>query len=127
MWGCVACNFCVTVCPNDAFFRLPTPEEMDLDGRQQYFVLIELCNECGNCLTFCPEIGDPAEVKPRIYTELSRFESGDRAGFLVAADDGQVKLTAAAGLAGEVARLASIFNAAEGLPLPLASLLETNR
>ena len=25
-WGCVACNVCVTVCPNDAFFRLPTPD-----------------------------------------------------------------------------------------------------
>ena len=22
----------------------------------------ELCNECGNCLTFCPEHGDPAIV-----------------------------------------------------------------
>ena len=45
MWGCVACNFCVTVCPNDAFFRLPTGD-LEVEGRQQYFVLTELCNEC---------------------------------------------------------------------------------
>ena len=33
MWGCVACNFCVTVCPNDAFFKLPTPKaDADPDG-----------------------------------------------------------------------------------------------
>ena len=32
MWGCVACNFCVTVCPNDAFFRLPTPEGAEISG-----------------------------------------------------------------------------------------------
>jgi putative selenate reductase len=124
MWGCVACNFCVTVCPNDAFFRLPTPDEMEIDGRQQYFVLAELCNECGNCLTFCPEVGDPAVVKPRIYTDESRFVAGDRPGFLVTADGNSVAVEAAAGLNGEVDRLKSIFNAAEGLPLALADLLE---
>ncbi len=125
MWGCVACNFCVTVCPNDAFFRLPTPEAMAIEGRQQYFVLAELCNECGNCLTFCPEIGDPAEVKPRIYTDRSRFEAGDRPGFLVTADGGRVGVLAAPDLGAEVARLTSIFNEAEGLPLRLSTLIES--
>ena len=124
MWGCVACNFCVTVCPNDAFFRLPTPEDMEVEGRQQYFVLAELCNECGNCLTFCPEIGDPAVVKPRIYTELSRFESGDRPGFLVAAGPDRIDVRAAAGLDAEVERLTWILNEPEGLPLQLSTLLE---
>lgn len=123
MWGCVACNFCVTVCPNDAFFRLPTPEDMEVEGRQQYFVLTELCNECGNCLTFCPEIGDPAVVKPRIYTELSRFESGDRGGFLVTAGPDRVDVRAAAGLDAEVERLTWILNEPEGLPLKLSTLL----
>lgn len=124
MWGCVACNFCVTVCPNDAFFRLPTPEDMEVEGRQQYFVLVELCNECGNCLTFCPEIGDPAVVKPRIYTELSRFESGDRPGFLVTAGTDRVEVRAASGLDAEVERLSWILNEPEGLPLRLSTLLE---
>ena len=124
MWGCVACNFCVTVCPNDAFFRLPTPEDMDVEGRQQYFVLPELCNECGNCLTFCPEIGDPAVVKPRIYTELSRFEAGDRPGFLVTAGTDRVEVRAASGLEAEVERLTWILNEPEGLPLRLSTLLE---
>ena len=123
MWGCVACNFCVTVCPNDAFFRLPTPGDMEVEGRQQYFVLTELCNECGNCLTFCPEIGDPAVVKPRIYTELSRFESGDRGGFLVTAGPDRVDVRAAAGLDAEVERLTWILNEPEGLPLKLSTLL----
>ncbi len=124
MWGCVACNFCVTVCPNDAFFRLPTPEEMEVEGRQQYFVLAELCNECGNCLTFCPEIGDPAVVKPRIYTELSRFETGDRPGFLVTAGTDRVEVRAAPGLDADVERLSWILNEPEGLPLELSTLLE---
>ncbi len=81
MFGCVACNFCVTVCPNDAFFSVPSLEGMT--GRQQYLVLAELCNECGNCMTFCPEKGDPARVKPRLYTDLDRFEADGRGGFLV--------------------------------------------
>ncbi len=123
MWGCVACNFCVTVCPNDAFFRLPTPDDMDVEGRQQYFVLAELCNECGNCLTFCPEIGDPAVVKPRLYTELSRFEAGDRPGFLVSAEADRVGVRAAPGLDAEVERLTWILNEREGLPLKLSTLL----
>ncbi|HEC10000.1 MAG TPA: 4Fe-4S dicluster domain-containing protein [Acidimicrobiales bacterium] len=82
MFGCVACNFCVTVCPNDAFFSVRSLEGMT--GRQQYLVLAELCNDCGNCMTFCPEQGDPAQVKPRLYTDLDRFEADGRRGFLVA-------------------------------------------
>ncbi len=82
MFGCVACNFCVTVCPNDAFFNIRSVEGME--GRQQYLVLAELCNECGNCMTFCPENGDPARVKPRLYTDPDRFEADGRNGFLVA-------------------------------------------
>ena len=84
MFGCVACNFCVTVCPNDAFTNIPSLDGMD--GRQQYLVFSELCNECGNCLTFCPERGDPAMIKPRLYTDRALFESRDGQGFLVAGD-----------------------------------------
>ena len=117
MWGCVACNFCVTVCPNDAFFRLPTPETMDVSGRQQYFVLAEACNECGNCLVFCPEDGDPAMIKPKIYLSPDRFAANAGQGFLVAPSGSGFTITAAEGFEGEVPRLAEVFHQAEGLPL----------
>ncbi len=117
MWGCVACNFCVTVCPNDAFFRLPTPKTMEISGRQQYFVLAEACNECGNCLVFCPEDGDPAIIKPKIYLNSDRFAANVGQGFLVAASDSGFTITASEGFEGEVARLAEVFHQAEGLPL----------
>jgi len=71
MFGCVACNLCVTVCPNDAFTSIKSLEGMD--DRQQYMVLSELCNECGNCMVFCPENGDPAVVKPRLYTDADLY------------------------------------------------------
>ena len=95
MFGCVSCNFCITVCPNDAFFSIPSLVGTGLDSmensRQQYFVLSELCNECGNCMTFCPEDGDPAMVKPRLYTDSAVFESRDTPGVLISADGLQAK------------------------------------
>lgn len=126
MWGCVACNFCVTVCPNDAFFRLPTPDDLDVPGRQQYFVLAELCNECGNCMVFCPEVGDPATVKPRLYTDPARFAIGDRPGFLVGRGVDSVSVTPHEGLAEHVPRLAGILSQLEGLPLDRTLLKEAS-
>jgi putative selenate reductase len=121
MWGCVACNFCVTVCPNDAFFRLPTPEGMEVDGRQQYFVLAELCNECGNCMVFCPENGDPAQVKPKLYLDPDRFAASSGQGFLLAGAAGGVTVTARPGSEAETGRLVRMLNdPVEGIPLRLA-------
>ncbi len=94
MWGCVACNFCVTVCPNDAFTKIPTPEGLDLDGRQQYLVLVEQCNECGNCMVFCPEEGDPAQIKPRLFNDRDRFAAQTGQAFLLQRDNGGFSITA---------------------------------
>ena len=116
MWGCVACNFCVTVCPNDAFFKVPTGDLEGVDGRQQYFVLAELCNECGNCMTFCPEEGDPAIVKPRLFLTEERFEACDGQAFLLAPGDG-LSVTADPSVESEVPRLVQLLTSDEGLPL----------
>ena len=86
LFGCVACNFCITVCPNDAFFNIKSLEGMA--DRQQYLVFAELCNECGNCMVFCPEQGDPAMIKPRLYTDPAVFEGREGQGFLIA--DGEI-------------------------------------
>jgi putative selenate reductase len=124
MWGCVACNFCVTVCPNDAFFRLPTPEDSGISGRQQYFVLVEQCNECGNCLTFCPEVGDPAQIKPKLFTDEDRFAAADGQAFMVrnAGNGGAVTVEAKPGWETEVPRLLEMLNAAEGIPVRAGDL-----
>jgi putative selenate reductase len=121
MWGCVACNFCVTVCPNDAFFKVPTPEslsaEIDDAGRQQYLVFSELCNECGNCMTFCPENGDPAMIKPRLYLDHARFSAAEGPRFLIGVD-GEISATAGGGADDQLPRLLSVLAADEGLPVP---------
>ncbi len=124
IWGCVACNFCVTVCPNDAFLRLPTPDDTELEGRQQYLCLAELCNECGNCTTFCPEHGAPWLVKPRLFLDRERFDN-DRAGrpaFLVEAADDGFAITASKGHEHEIDVLRTLLHAEEGLPLRPADL-----
>lgn len=118
MWGCVACNLCVTVCPNDAFFRLPTPEGSSMSGRQQYMVLAELCNECGNCMVFCPENGDPAKIKAKLYVDQARFDAGDGQGFLLKSGGGGVEVTARPGCDQEVPTLLELLNDADqGLPV----------
>lgn len=122
MWGCVACNFCVTVCPNDAFFKLPTPEGSGIDGRQQYLVLAELCNECGNCMVFCPENGDPAQIKPKLYLTPDRFGAAEGQAFLVERANGTVTVKPKPGFESEVEMIELILNAEEGLPVRASDL-----
>lgn len=116
MWGCVACNFCVTVCPNDAFFKVPSAGVEGLEGRQQYLVFSELCNECGNCMTFCPESGDPAVVKPRLYLDSERFAASTGTRFLLRAD-GTISDAVGESAAAVVPLLQALLDSDEGLPL----------
>jgi putative selenate reductase len=123
MWGCVACNFCVTVCPNDAFFRIPTPEGSGIEGRQQYLLLAELCNECGNCMVFCPEEGDPAQIKPKLYLDPERFAAAVGPAFHVTRSDGGVTAQPKPGYEQEVPLLLELLNAdPEGIPTGAAHL-----
>lgn len=92
MFDCVACTNCVTVCPNDAFFLVPSKEIAGLEARSQYLVLAELCNDCGNCTTFCPEQGAPHLIKPRLFTSNDAWVRAGRQGFLLGVSgDGLVK------------------------------------
>ena len=111
MFGCVACNFCVTVCPNDAFFNIKSLEGMP--DRQQYLVLSELCNECGNCLVFCPEDGDPAMLKPRLYTDAAVYAGREGQGFLL--DEGQI--VSARADDETILLVQRLLDAEQGLPL----------
>ena len=120
MFGCVACNFCITVCPNDAFFSIPSLPEQS--GRQQYLLLAELCNECGNCMTFCPEDGDPAKVKPRLFADQAVFEGRTGQGFLLA--DGTVTARAGDEEAGGIVH--QLLASAAGDPLGLTTPADEN-
>jgi putative selenate reductase len=119
MFGCVACNFCVTVCPNDAFTSIKSlaGDDHGMDARQQYLVFVGLCNECGNCMTFCPERGDPAQIKPRLYTDADLFDGRAGQGFLLDASGRVVDARADDAAVDLVQRL---LDSRQGNPLPTA-------
>jgi putative selenate reductase len=88
------CSLCVSVCPNlalqtwqnDPFTVCLADLRFGPDciethpGRPwsvaqafQIAVLTDLCNECGNCTTFCPTAGVPWRDKPRLYLDRCEF------------------------------------------------------
>ncbi|MDH3533362.1 MAG: FAD-dependent oxidoreductase, partial [Gammaproteobacteria bacterium] len=70
------CSICVGVCPNLAFITYETdPRDTAVRQPFQVAVLADLCNECGNCTTFCPTAGAPYRDKPRLYLDRAEFEA----------------------------------------------------
>lgn len=96
---CASCNRCTLVCPNGAFFSIPTParslatvelrlragvleahaERFETRCESQWVLDAGFCNACGNCDTFCPEGGGPQRVKPRFFRTAAAYEVGSPA------------------------------------------------
>jgi len=117
MWDCVSCNLCVTVCPNNAMLHVATPDGLGLEEKWQYYCLAELCNDCGNCTTFCPERGSPFLVKPRLYIDGDAFAGAQGQAFLVRRGRDRFAVSASETGALDLDRVAATLNALEGLPL----------
>jgi len=88
------CQVCTDVCPNRANVVIKLP-----DGRHQILHVDRMCNECGNCLVFCPYSSAPYKDKFTLFHDRSGFdESIHNQGFLPLGDsrvlvrlDGEVK------------------------------------
>jgi putative selenate reductase len=80
------CSLCVGVCPNLALQTYTIDEQ----GRQafQVAVIADLCNECGNCTTFCPTSGRPYRDKPRLYLNRQDFNEQQDNAFMVFRENG---------------------------------------
>ena len=77
----LVCNRCVDVCPNRANIPIKIEEGV---GKNIYQILHldALCNECGNCATFCPyKNGKPYEDKLTLFRNLNDFEDSTNSGF----------------------------------------------
>lgn len=80
---CLACNTvcetCVTVCPNRANVAVEVPGH----AMRQIVHVDFLCNECGNCATFCPYDSRPYRDKFTIFANERDFLDSENDGFLV--------------------------------------------
>jgi len=88
------CDKCVEVCPNRAnlpyiirtgIFQVPilaveegnarivATEELAITQKRQILHLDDLCNDCGNCATFCVHEGKPYQDKPRLFFDPASY------------------------------------------------------
>ena len=106
-FDCLTCDKCIPVCPNAANFAYPSQPAaldyhdvvVDASGRTspapqarrfeikktfQIGNYADFCNECGNCDTFCPELGGPYLKKPGFHGTLESWkQAGSREGYFV--------------------------------------------
>ena len=74
----VVCQCCADVCPNRANVVIELP-----DGRHEILHVDQMCNECGNCLVFCPYSSAPYHDKFTLFHDKAGFdESQKNSGFL---------------------------------------------
>ncbi|RKY99570.1 MAG: putative selenate reductase subunit YgfK, partial [Ignavibacteriae bacterium] len=78
------CNKCVEVCPNRANVLIDS-KVLSIQYKDIYQVLhIDgLCNECGNCETFCPYEGSPYFDKPTLFWSDQDFSNSSNDGFIL--------------------------------------------
>jgi len=79
----VICNKCVDVCPNRANVAIEIDKKEGFQDAYQIIHLDALCNECGNCATFCPYDGKPYKDKLTLFATKEDFNNSTNNGFLV--------------------------------------------
>ncbi len=132
---CDSCNACVVVCPNDAFFALPTgvraldswdlvivgreierrPARFEVAREEQWALFADFCNECGNCETFCPEAGGPQKAKARFHGTRASFDAAAPGDGLLVEAAGDRVLARFAGRVHELSRTAGGERFCDGL------------
>ncbi|WP_372370868.1 glutamate synthase [Candidatus Uabimicrobium sp. HlEnr_7] len=105
IFDCLTCDICIPVCPNHANFSyglekgsVPVTKfvkqngvweqqktgEVSVNKRHQIANFADFCNECGNCDTFCPDLGGPYILKPRFFSSLEQWQQdGQYDGFFL--------------------------------------------
>lgn len=95
LFDCITCKLCLPVCPNAANFTYRLPDKqidthtwniengeitllavkpISFEKDTQIGNLNDFCNACGNCDTFCPELGGPFLMKARFYLLKENFD-----------------------------------------------------
>lgn len=71
------CESCMDVCPNRANIVV------QVKGQPQIVHVDRMCNECGNCETFCPYASAPYKDKFTLFSTKEDFENSTNSGFYV--------------------------------------------
>jgi len=75
----VICENCAEVCPNRANLAIPVPGVL----KHQILHLDRMCNECGNCSSFCPYESSPYLDKFTLFSNEKDMQDSKNEGFLV--------------------------------------------
>ncbi|HDP37345.1 MAG TPA: putative selenate reductase subunit YgfK [Candidatus Atribacteria bacterium] len=89
----VICNKCVDVCPNRANIAISIDKKEGFHDTWQILHLDALCNECGNCATFCPYDGKPYKDKLTLFTIMEDFKNSKNNGFIITGSPGSQLIT----------------------------------
>lgn len=81
-----ACGICASVCPNRANVIIA------VDGKRQMLHIDGLCNECGNCASFCAEKTLPYRNKLTVFADRATLEDSQNAGFTYLSESGRFLL-----------------------------------
>ncbi len=75
----VVCENCAQVCPNRANIAVIAPGYC----QSQIIHMDSMCNECGNCTTFCPYDSSPYKEKLTLFSSEEDFADSENQGFLL--------------------------------------------
>ena len=81
------CENCVDVCPNRANIAVKVPGM----EKTQIIHVDYMCNECGNCKSFCPYASAPYQDKFTLFANEADMEASKNDGFVVL-DETKVKV-----------------------------------
>ena len=73
------CENCVDVCPNRANISIKVPQH----SMNQIIHVDYMCNECGNCKSFCPYTSAPYLDKFTLFLSQEHMEDSKNEGFVV--------------------------------------------
>jgi putative selenate reductase len=73
----ILCENCVSVCPNRA------NQSILLNGKLQIIHIDSLCNECGNCTSFCPYHSYPYLHKFTLFSNEDDLLNSNNDGFYI--------------------------------------------
>lgn len=87
---CLACDYicenCTEVCPNRANVYV------NVEGKHQIVHVDYMCNECGNCETFCPYASAPYKDKLTLFANEDDMVNSENDGFVITKGSRNVKV-----------------------------------